>query len=54
MDFEHRDPSTKRYAVSRMILRTKTEAILSEAAKCDVVCANCRRMRTYLRREGAA
>jgi hypothetical protein len=54
MDFDHRDPSAKGYTVSRMLLRASTEEILREAAKCDVVCANCHRMRTYLRRERAA
>lgn len=54
MDFDHRDPSTKRYTVSRMLLRATTEDILLEAAQCDVVCANCHRMRTYLHRDGAA
>ena len=54
MDFDHREPSTKKYTVSRMLLRATTEEILIEAAKCDVVCANCHRMRTYLRRESAA
>ncbi len=54
MDFDHRDPATKKYTVSRMLLRTTTEEILREAAKCDVVCANCHRMRTYLQRERAA
>jgi hypothetical protein len=54
MDFDHRDPSEKKYTVSRMLLRTSTEEIIREAAKCDVVCANCHRMRTYLRRERAA
>jgi hypothetical protein len=46
MDFDHRDPATKRYTVSRMICRASTAAILDEAAKCDIVCANCHRLRT--------
>ncbi len=46
MDFDHRDPATKEYTVTRMVLRTTTEAILAEAAKCDIVCANCHRLRT--------
>ncbi len=53
MDFDHRDPASKRYTVSRMLLRASTEDIRTEAAKCDVVCANCHRMRTYRQREGA-
>jgi len=50
MDFDHRDPQTKRYAVSRMIGRAGIERILEEVAKCDIVCANCHRLRTFSRR----
>jgi hypothetical protein len=46
MDFDHRDPVTKLSAVTRMVGRATTEAILAEAAKCDIVCANCHRVRT--------
>jgi hypothetical protein len=51
MDFDHRDPAQKEYTVSRMLLRTSTEAILAEATKCDIVCANCHRLRTAERAE---
>jgi hypothetical protein len=46
MDFDHRDPATKRFTVSRMVGRAPTSAILAEIAKCDIVCANCHRQRT--------
>jgi rRNA-processing protein FCF1 len=52
MDFDHRDPTTKRMAVTRMIGRAGTARILEEVAKCDIVCANCHRLRTVLRRSG--
>ena len=43
MDFDHRDPSTKRCAVSQ----AKSErALMHEMAKCEVVCANCHRIRS--------
>jgi formate-dependent nitrite reductase cytochrome c552 subunit len=51
MEFDHRDPTQKRSGVTRLIGRTSTEKLLAEAAKCDIVCANCHRMRTYRRRE---
>ena len=51
MDFDHRDPATKEYRVTAMIGRAGTARILAEAAKCDIVCANCHRARTYDRRE---
>jgi rRNA-processing protein FCF1 len=50
MDFDHRDPAAKRYTVTRMIGRAGTERILAEVAKCDIVCANCHRLRTFDRR----
>jgi L-lysine 2,3-aminomutase len=53
MDFDHRDPSTKRSNVPAMIGRAGDARILVEVAKCDIVCANCHRARTVKRREGA-
>jgi hypothetical protein len=52
MDFDHRDPADKRAQVTQMIGRAGTASILAEAAKCDIVCANCHRVRTYNRRSG--
>jgi hypothetical protein len=49
MDFDHRDPSTKVRAVTRMI-NGSIERMLAEAAKCDIVCANCHRLRTFEQR----
>ncbi len=48
LDFDHlRD---KKYNVSRMIHDGFSwAAIKKEIAKCEVVCANCHRIRTYLR-----
>lgn len=53
MDFDHRDPAAKKYVVRRMRTRTTVEVILAEVAKCDIVCANCHRLRTFRRREAA-
>lgn len=50
IDFDHRDPVDKRYAVTRMIGRAGTARMLAEVAKCDIVCANCHRLRTFDRR----
>ena len=49
MDFDHRDPSTKVRGVTRMI-NGDTDRMLAEARKCDIVCANCHRLRTFNRR----
>jgi hypothetical protein len=54
MDFDHRDPATKVRPVTRMISNARIERILAEAAKCDIVCANCHRLRTFQRREKPA
>jgi hypothetical protein len=51
MEFDHRDPSTKRSAVTRMISHTSVSRMLAEVDKCDIVCSNCHRRRTFDRRE---
>ena len=53
MDFDHRDPAQKSAEVTRMVGRAGTQRILDEVAKCDIVCANCHRLRTYRRRSMA-
>lgn len=50
MQFDHRDPREKRYLVSQMVGRAGRDTILAEVAKCDVICTNCHRERTYQRR----
>jgi hypothetical protein len=52
MQFDHRDGTKKKFLVSRMIHRGR-KTILEEVAKCDIVCANCHRERTYQRRMAA-
>ncbi len=46
MDFDHRNRSEKRFNVSRAGLVSE-RVLLAEIAKCDLVCANCHRERTY-------
>lgn len=46
LDFDHRDPSLKSNAVSRMVYRQPWQVVLEEIAKCDVRCANCHRRKT--------
>jgi hypothetical protein len=52
MDFDHRDPETKSSRVPALIGRAGDDRILAEVAKCDIVCANCHRARTFARRDG--
>ncbi len=49
MDFDHIKGS-KSYTISQMVQRGyNMEIILKEVAKCEIVCANCHRVRTYIR-----
>src|ERR1700732_4948458 len=45
LDFDHRDPATKRLAISSMLEGYSWAQIEAEIAKCDVRCANCHRRR---------
>lgn len=49
MDFDHRDKSKKLASISKMINyhSYSKKKILEEIKKCDLVCANCHRKRTY-------
>lgn len=45
LDFHHRDPSTKLFAVARAPTEKGSKAtVLAEVAKCIVLCANCHRI----------
>jgi hypothetical protein len=50
MDFDHRPGTIKVGDLSRMI-RHSVVNILIEVEKCDIVCANCHRLRTARRLE---
>jgi hypothetical protein len=47
MDFHHRDSSEKLMSVANAMLRWGWDRILKEIEKCDLVCANCHRIREY-------
>ena len=48
MDFDHRENEVKELQINQVILYT-IEKLKREIAKCDVVCANCHRERTFQR-----
>jgi hypothetical protein len=48
MEFDHRDPSQKKICASS---HCSLEDFKIELEKCDVVCANCHRERTYRQRK---
>lgn len=43
LDFHHRDPDTKDFAMSHIHKRAGVDKIKAEIAKCIVLCANCHR-----------
>lgn len=49
MDFDHRDPSEKSFSISQSSV-LGIDRLRDEAKKCDLVCANCHRMRTHKQR----
>jgi hypothetical protein len=49
MDFDHRQGEEKLANINKFAY-TSLEALQREIAKCDVVCANCHRERTYWRK----
>lgn len=51
MDFDHRPGTLKKERISRLVADgCPFEKLRSEIEKCDVVCANCHRQRTHLRK----
>ena len=52
MDFDHLPGFTKRYAVGTMVAHGHSrDSVMAEIAKCELVCANCHRVRTSKRHE---
>lgn len=51
MDFDHRDENKKIASINRMtnVHMYSKAKILEEIKKCDLVCANCHRIRTHNR-----
>lgn len=47
MEFDHRDPSTKLTNISRLIRYWGRKKLDEELEKCDLVCGNCHRKRTF-------
>jgi hypothetical protein len=51
MDFDHRDEAQKSFNLSDADRKSRS-LILQELAKCDLLCANCHRIRSMRRRLG--
>lgn len=48
-DFDHRDPAEKSFGLGQFQSKAYDKQ-LEESLKCDLVCANCHRMRTHKQR----
>jgi len=46
LEFDHRDPKTKRADAGRLIHTSTVAIVRAETDKCDVRCGNCHRIRT--------
>jgi hypothetical protein len=49
MDFDHRGEDPKTFNISHGVYSQSLKAVKVEIAKCDIVCANCHRERTFQR-----
>ena len=52
MDFDHRDEEDKHFNIGTRKYSVSLEKLLEEVEKCDVVCSNCHRARTFRRENG--
>lgn len=49
MDFDHRPGTQKKFTIGMSSKTMGKQQALEEIAKCDVVCSNCHRIRTFQR-----
>ncbi len=49
MRFDHLPGTTKRSDVSTLVYGGYRKVLLDEIAKCELVCANCHAVRTFMR-----
>jgi len=49
MDFDHKKGEEKDSAISQLVWKRGLKKLKQEIKKCDVVCSNCHRIRTYKR-----
>lgn len=47
LDFDHIDPSDKKFTIARRIDLSTLKTLFKEIRKCQVLCANCHRIRTF-------
>ena len=49
MEYDHLDESTKKDAVSSLVKNASFKEVEEEIAKCELVCSNCHKQRTWFR-----
>lgn len=49
MDFDHRPDEEKVRDISKLVMNCNLDGLLEEIGKCDLICSNCHRIRTYKR-----
>jgi hypothetical protein len=47
LEFDHLDPSTKKYSIGSQLMSMSWKAIYEEISKCRVLCANCHQIHTH-------
>ena len=47
MDFDHRPNTDKKFNIGERYANAPISVLRAEIAKCDVVCSNCHRIRTW-------
>jgi hypothetical protein len=47
MEFHHREAKDKVGSVGNLLLNAGRQKVIDEIAKCDLLCANCHRIKTY-------
>lgn len=51
LEFDHRPDEVKLFHISDRMASGEVEDLLAEIAKCDIVCANCHRIRTVIKNQ---
>lgn len=51
LEFDHRPDEVKLFHISDRMVQGTVEDLLAEIAKCDIVCANCHRVRTVVKNQ---
>src|SRR5690606_10576655 len=47
LDFDHKDPNKKKFNISTRYIHATDSDLMAELNKCEVLCANCHRVRTF-------